>query len=224
MREGKVNVALKMLSKYYVNGVLSLDKKVLEELKVKYPAPAEVKEDSRIHGLINKVPNCYFNYIDEIMVGRVAALTKGSGGPSNVDFYHFCYVLLSKNSKAEAKYLRENIVLLLTRTNASNFVLKDDIQEAAKSLQTMTGLKAGAKAAIYAIRTIFEDPLTEGVILVDASKDFNSLNQRLALHNIQIACPSFSHNLINSYRTSSRMIIMGGAEIQSTECTTQEIL
>ena len=95
------------------------------------------------------------------------------------------------------------------------------MQEAAKSLQTMTDLKAGAETAIYAMRTIFEDPLTEGVTLVDASNDFNSLNQKLAPHNIQIACPSFSYNLINSYQTSSRMIIMGGAEIQSAECTTQ---
>ena len=117
-----MNAALKMLSKYYVNGVLTLDKKVLEELKVKYPAPAEVKEDSRIHGLINKVPNCYFNYIDEIMVGRMAALTKSSGGPSNVDFYHSRYVLLSKKFEAEPKNLREKIALLLARINASNFV------------------------------------------------------------------------------------------------------
>ena len=258
MREGKVSAALKMLSKDYDNGVLTLDKKVLEELKVKHPTPVEVKEDSRIHRLINKVPNCYFDYIDEIMVGRVAVLTKGSGGPSNVDFYHFCYVLLSKKFKAEAKNLREKIALLLARTNASNFLdlylidslttcrliplnknpgvrpisisevlgsvidktlnslLKDDIQEAAKSLQTMTGLKADAETAIYTMRTIFEDPLPEGVTLVDASSDFNSLNQKLAPHNIQIACPSFSYNLINSYRTSSRMIIMGGAGIQST--------
>ena len=117
-----MSATLKMLSKDYDYGVLTLDKKVLEELKEKHPAPAEVNEDSRIHGLINKVPNCYFNYIDEIMVGRMAALTKGSGGPSNVDFYHSRYVLLSKKFEAEPKNLREKIALLLARINASNFV------------------------------------------------------------------------------------------------------
>ena len=55
----------------------------------------------------------------------------------------------------------------------------------------------------------------------DRSNAFNSLNRIVALHNIQIACPSLSHILINTYRTSSRMIILGGAEMQSTEGTTQ---
>ena len=81
-----------------------------------------------------------------------------------------------------------------------NWVLKDKIQEAVGSLQTATGLKAGAKEAIHAMRTIF-DPSTEGAILVDAINSFNSLNRRVALHNIQIACPSFSHVLINAYQT-----------------------
>ena len=72
------------------------------------------------------------------------------------------------------------------------------------------------------MQTIFEEPLTEGVILVEASNTFNSLNRKVALRNIQIACPFFSHILINTYETSSRVIIMGGAEIQSTEGTTQD--
>ena len=105
-----------------------------------------------------------------------------------------------------------------------NWVLKDDIHEATGSLQTATALKAGSEAAIHAMQTIFEEPLTEAVILIDASNGFNSLNRKVALHNIQIACPSFSHILINTYQTSSRMIIMGGAEIQSTEGTTQDNL
>ena len=241
---------------------LSLIRKFLEELKLKHPASEEVKEDSLLHGLINKVPNFYFNDIDEIMVGRAASLTKGSVGPSHVDSDHFRHMLLNKKFKAEAKKLREQISLF-ARTLASifvdphlidslttcrliplnknpgvrpigtgevlrrvigktiNWVLKDDIQEAAGSLQTATGLKAGAKAAIHVIRTIFEDPSTESAIIVDASNAFIRLNRKVALHNIQIACPSFSHILSNTYRTCSRVIIMDGAEIQPTEGTKQ---
>ena len=66
------------------------------------------------------------------------------------------------------------------------------------------------------MRTIFEDPSTEGVILIDGSNAFNSLNRIGALHNIQISCPSFSCILINTYSIPSRMIILGGAKIQST--------
>ena len=99
--------------------------------------------------------------------------------------------------------------------------MKDDTQEAAGSLQTTNGLKAGAKEAIHTMRTIFEDPSTEGVILVDTSNPFNSLNWNVVLHNIQIACLSFSHILLNTYRTSARMIIMGDAETRPTEGTAQ---
>ena len=42
-----------MLSKDYNNGVLKLDEKVLEELKSKHPVPADVTEDSLLHGSIN---------------------------------------------------------------------------------------------------------------------------------------------------------------------------
>ena len=71
-------------------------------------------------------------------------------------------------------------------------LLKDDMQGATESLQTTTGLKAGAEAATNAMQTIFKDPLTELVILVDESNAFNSLNREVALHNIKIACSSFT--------------------------------
>ena len=75
---------------------------------------------------------------------------------------------------------------------AINWILRADIQEAVGSLQTAAGLKSGTEAAtIHAMSTIFEDSATEGVILADASNAFNGLHRRVALHNIQISCPSF---------------------------------
>ena len=64
------------------------------------------------------------------------------------------------------------------------WILKDDIQESAGPLETATGLKAGAEAAIHSMRPIFEDSSTEAVILVDAKNAFNSINRKVALHNI----------------------------------------
>ena len=80
-----------------------------------------------------------------------------------------------------------------------SWVLRDEIQEAAGPLQVATGLNAGAEAAIHAMRTIFTQDSTEAVILIDASNAFNSLNRRVALHNIQITCPPFSTIMINTY-------------------------
>ena len=82
---------------------------------------AEVNKDSLLYGPINKVPNCYFNDIDEIMVQRAAPLKKGSGGPSHVESDHFRRMLLSKKFKGQVKSLRKQIALL-ARTLASTFV------------------------------------------------------------------------------------------------------
>ena len=49
-----------------------------------------------------------------------------------------------------------------------SWVLKEDIQEAAGTLQTCAGYKGGAEAAIHAMRAIFHSEDTEGVILIDA--------------------------------------------------------
>ena len=46
---------------------------------------------------------------------------------------------------------------------AINWIIREDMQETAGSLQIATGLKAVAEAAIHAMRTIFEAPTTDGV-------------------------------------------------------------
>ena len=66
------------------------------------------------------------------------------------------------------------------------------MQEPGGPLETATGLKTGAEAAIHSIRLIFEDSSTEAVILVDANKAFNSINRKVSLHNIKVTCPSSS--------------------------------
>ena len=93
------------------------------------------------------------------------------------------------------------------------WVLKSDIQETHGPLQTSTGLKGGAEAAIHAIKEVFDDDETEAVILVDASNAFNALNRNVALHNIQIICLPFSTVLINTYREPARLFITGGKEL-----------
>ena len=71
------------------------------------------------------------------------------------------------------------------------------------------------------MKLIFEQESTDGVILVDASNTFNSLNRKAALHSIRIICPQFSTLFINTYRLPVRVFIHGGGEILSVEGTTQ---
>ena len=84
-----------------------------------------------------------------------------------------------------------------------------------------TGLQSVAEAAMHSMKEIFDDELTDAVILVDASNTFNSLNRNAALHNIQILCPQFSAILMNIYRLSVRMIVFGSKDIVPNEGATQ---
>ena len=104
---------------------------------------------------------------------------------------------------------------------AISWCLSDDIQEAAGPLQVSAGVKAGAEAAIHAMKHIYEKEGTDAVILVDAANAFNRLNRKAALHNIQYLCPPFATILINTYRLPARLFLSGGREIASEEGTTQ---
>ena len=52
---------------------------------------------------------------------------------------------------------------------------------------------------MHAVRSFFEQEVTEAILLVDASNAFNSLNRSSALHNIRCLCPSLATILINTY-------------------------
>ncbi len=99
-------------------------------------------------------------------------------------------------------------------------ILNRDIQKAAGPLQVCAGHISGCEAAVHAMDNIFELEQTEGVILVDASNAFNSLNREAALRNIQILCPPLSRIVINTYREPSKLFIDGDT-IYSQEGTTQ---
>ena len=52
------------------------------------------------------------------------------------------------------------------------WLLSSDIESAAGPLQTCAGQMGGYEAAIHAMRGIYQSPMTEGVLLVDAENAF----------------------------------------------------
>ena len=94
------------------------------------------------------------------------------------------------------------------------------IQEVAGSLQLCSGQHGGCEAAARAIRTMFAAEETDGVLLVDATNAFNSLNRSVALPNTQRLCPTIAPTLINTYRGQAELFVMGKV-ILSREGTTQ---
>ena len=97
----------------------------------------------------------------------------------------------------------------------------DNIFQSSGSVQICAGHKGGAEATIHAVRTMFEDNDDYAVILIDASNAFNSINRKAALHNIGVLCPIMHTFACNLYQPRVRLFVQGGAEISSTEGTTQ---
>ena len=83
------------------------------------------------------------------------------------------------------------------------------------------GHEAGCEAAVHAMHDIFEEENTEAVLLVDASNAFNSVNRNVFLHNVSIICPAIATYVQNCYSLPSRLFVIGGYEIKSSEGTTQ---
>jgi hypothetical protein len=100
-------------------------------------------------------------------------------------------------------------------------VVRDDVKEAVGPLQTCAGFEASCEAAVHALNHIWDSEDTEGMLLVDATNAFNTLNRKAALHNIQATCSAISTMLNNTYKAPVRMFVTGRGEISSMEETTQ---
>jgi len=99
-------------------------------------------------------------------------------------------------------------------------IIRSDIQRAAGPIQLCAGQISGVEAAIHSMRTMFSTDDTEGMLLVDASNAFNSLNRNVALQNIQYICPPFFTLLVNNYRLPAPLYVDGDV-LYSNEGTTQ---
>ena len=88
-------------------------------------------------------------------------------------------------------------------------VIKPDVLKVIGNLQLCAGQEAGAEAAVHAMRTLFQDELTDAALLVNASNAFNCLNQQVALRNFQCICPTLAIVATNLYREESKLFIDG---------------
>ena len=100
-------------------------------------------------------------------------------------------------------------------------VIRNDILTSVGSLQVCAGHEAGCEAAVHAMHQIFDQEDTEAILLIDAANAFNCVNRNVFLHNIGIVCPEMAIYVKNCYYLPSRLFIIGGYEIKSSEGTTQ---
>ena len=62
-------------------------------------------------------------------------------------------------------------------------VVKQDIMDSCCKIQMCSGQTSGSEAAIHAMRELFEEEVSEAVLLGDAANVFNNINRQAFLHN-----------------------------------------
>ena len=141
------------------------------------------------------------SHTSEFLAGRLIPLDKKGGGIRPIGIGEVLRRIIAKSVSS---------------------VLRHNIQKAAGTLQTCSGIEAGIEGAIHAMRETFEVETSEGMLLVDATNAFNNLNREAALHNVRQVCPPFSQFLNNCYQSKTRLFISGSKEfIWSEEGATQ---
>ena len=144
--------------------------------------PSHLDADQFRHMLLSKKFKTESKELREQIAVLARTIASTLVDPKSIKALTTCRLIpLNKNPGVRPIGVGE--VLRWIMGKAINWILKDDMQKSAGPLQTATGLKAGAGAAIHSMRLIFEDSSTEAVILVDANKVFNSINRKVALHN-----------------------------------------
>ena len=100
-------------------------------------------------------------------------------------------------------------------------VIEVDVRKATAPFQVCVGVPSAGETAVHVMTSLFECPTMEGILLVDASNAFNSLNRRVALHNVPRVCPALGRVFENTYSKPIRLIVAGQGEIYSSEGTCQ---
>ena len=93
-------------------GVHKIIDDVINALKEKHPNPSPILENTLLNGPANEDLPCYFDNIDEEVVSKASSLTKGAGGPSQLDAMQYHHLLSSRKYKVENKELRTEIPIL----------------------------------------------------------------------------------------------------------------
>ena len=96
MMQGRVSLALKILTSDPCVGVHKINDDVINALKQKHPKPSPVLENTLLNGPVTEVLPCYFDNIDEEMASKASSLTKVAGGPSQLDAMQYHHLLSNR--------------------------------------------------------------------------------------------------------------------------------
>ena len=103
-------------------------------------------------------------------------------------------------------------------------VTPSDLEEVCATDQLCSGLCSGLEGAIHAVCELFDDHcnLGWGLLLVDVTNAFNSVNRVTALWNARVLWPRYSRLFFNTYHGYASLLLEDGSEeLLSMEGVTQ---
>lgn len=160
------------------------------------------------------------NFARKISTTEIEVLVSNGTACTNLEAYTACRLIpLDKNPGVRPIGVGEVLRRIVGKAILS--IIKPEIMSSAGNLQLCAGQAGGCEAAMHAMSDIFEEEATDALLLVDANNAFNSLNRAVLLHNIQYLCPPMAIYIRNCYSVPSRLFVLGGTEISSSEGTTQ---
>ena len=170
--------------------------------------PTQVDADNWKHLICSK----FFTAQSQNLAQAIADMTKilcteEVKADSVKELYAGRLVPLDKNPGIRPIGIGEVLRRIISKAVTST--LKEDIIGAAGLLQTCSGLEGGIEAAIHAMNKAFNLSQSEALLLVDATNAFNSINRKVALHNVHRICPSFHRFLLNSYQAPVKLFLSG---------------
>ena len=96
-------------------------------------------------------------------------------------------------------------------------VTRSDLEEVCGVDQLCSGLRSGLEGAIHAVRELFNDHCNFGwgLLFVDATNAFNSVNRVAALWNARVLLPRCSRFLFNTYRGYASLLVQDGSPVNN---------
>eukprot|EP00794_Sanderia_malayensis_P021052 gene21052-23107_t len=189
MLERKIGQASKLIDNANRTGLLPVNEDTIRQLQAKHP-PAMKRFKPEVKP--SRVEPVIFEATNSKTVQSMAKKTFGSGGPTLIDADCWKHMLCSRSYGS-----------------CSDSLAQDDIKLAFRTLQTCSGMKSGIEAAVHPMADKFAEDKTEGLLLVDATNAFNSINREMALHSVAERCPVFHQYLKNTYQAPTKLYISG---------------